>query len=85
MRLPEAYVEVFLNGAMQEKALGAEVMGDPVASVCWLANKLAEFDLALEAGMRVMSGSFTKQYRIKQGDYIESRFTPFGGVSARFL
>ena len=85
MRLPEAYVEVFLNGAMQEKALGAEVMGDPVASVCWLANKLAEFDLALEAGMRVMSGSFTKQYRIKQGDHIESRFTPFGGVSARFL
>ena len=85
MRLSEAYVEVYLNGAQQEKAYGAEVMGDPVLSVCWLANKLAEFDLALEAGMRVMSGSFTKQYRIKQGDHIESRFTPFGAVSASFL
>ena len=49
-----------------------------------LANKLAEFDLALEAGMRVMSGSFTKQYRIKRGDQIESRFTPFGAVSVAF-
>ncbi len=84
MRLSEASVEVFLNGALQETASGAEVMGDPVASVTWLANKLAEFDLALQAGMRVMSGSFTKQYRIKRGDYIESRFTPFGTVSVAF-
>ena len=85
MRLSEASVEVFLNGTSQEIASGAEVMGDPLASVTWLANKLAEFDLALEAGMRVMSGSFTKQYRIKRGDHIESRFTPFGSVSVRFV
>ena len=83
-RLSEASVEVFLNGVAQEIASGAEVMGDPVASVAWLANKLAEFDLALEAGMHVMSGSFTKQYRMKQGDHIESRFAPFGAVSAMF-
>lgn len=85
MRLSEASVEVFLNGLTQEMAGGAEVMGDPVASVTWLANKLAEFDLALEAGMRVMSGSFTKQYRIKHGDRIESRFIPFGNVSVDFI
>lgn len=85
MRLSEASVEVFLNGLTQEMASGAEVMGDPVASVTWLANKLAEFDLALEAGMRVMSGSFTKQYRIKHGDRIESRFIPFGTVSVDFI
>ncbi len=84
MRLSKASVEVFLNGMSQEIASGAEVMGDPLASVTWLANKLSEFDLALERGMRVMSGSFTKQYRIKQGDLIESRFTPFGAVTAKF-
>ncbi len=84
MSLSEATVEVFLNGVSQEIASGAEVMGDPIASVTWLANKLSEFDLALEQGMRVMSGSFTKQYRIKRGDAIESRFTPFGTVAAKF-
>ena len=85
MHLSEASVEVFLNGLTQEIASGAEVMGDPVASVTWLANQLAEFGVALEPGMRVMSGSFTKQYRIKCGDRIESRFTPFGAVSVQFL
>jgi 2-keto-4-pentenoate hydratase len=84
MRLFEASVEVYLNGVSKEIARGAEVMGDPIASVTWLANKLSEFDLALEQGMRVMSGSFTKQYRIKRGDLIESRFTPFGAVAAKF-
>ncbi len=83
-RLSEASVEVFLNGVSQEIASGAEVMGDPLASVTWLANKLSEFDLALEQGMRVMSGSFTKQYRIKRGDAIKSRFTPFGTVAVKF-
>jgi 2-keto-4-pentenoate hydratase len=34
--------------------------------------------------MLVMSGSFTKQYPIAHGDRIESRFAPFGTVSARF-
>ncbi len=85
MRLSEASVEVFLNAVTQEIASGAEVMGDPLASVTWLANQLAEYGVALEAGMRVMSGSFTKQYRIKRGDHIESRFTAFGAVSVRFL
>ena len=85
MRLSEASVEVFLNGLTQEMASGAEVLGDPIASVTWLANKLAEFDLALEAGMRVMSGSFTKQYRIERGDRIESGFIPFGTVSVDFI
>jgi 2-keto-4-pentenoate hydratase len=85
MRLSEAWVEVFLNGVSQEVASGAEVMGDPLASVTWLANKLSEFELALEPGMRVMSGSFTKQYRMKPGDVIESRFKPFGTVAAKFL
>jgi 2-keto-4-pentenoate hydratase len=84
MKLNEATVEVYVDGVFQEHASGAEVMGDPGASVAWLANKLAQFDLALEAGMRVMSGSFTKQYPLAKGDTVESRFTPFGTVSARF-
>ena len=82
--LSEATVEVVVNGQSMERAAGAEVMGDPAASVAWLANKLAEFDRALEAGMVVMSGSFTKQYAIAAGDRIEARFEPFGAVSAAF-
>jgi len=82
--LAAVIVDVSINGVVQESACGAEVMGTPVASIAWLANKLAEFGRRLEAGMLVMSGSFTKQYRPNCGDVVQSRFDAFGQVSAEF-
>ena len=64
-----------------DQAQGSNVMGDPAASLAWLANKLATRGKKLEAGMRVMSGSFTKQFPIAQGDLFEARFKPFGTVT----
>jgi 2-keto-4-pentenoate hydratase len=78
-------VEVSVNGAVAERALGSEVLGTPAASIAWLANKLVDFGLALEAGMKVMSGSFTRQYLLNAGDRIEANFIPVGVVRAEFL
>lgn len=84
--LAASTVEVDVNATVLDRAAGAEVMGGGgFLSVQWLANKLAEFGRALEPGMLVMSGSFTKQYPIARGDRIESRFSPFGTVRARFV
>ena len=78
-------VEVFLNGAFAERASGAEVMGTPLASVAWLAERLSRFGRRLEPGMRVMSGSFTRQYAVDApGTEIEARFAPYGSARARF-
>jgi 2-keto-4-pentenoate hydratase len=82
--LGAATVEVFVNGRSLERADGTAVLGDPAAAVAWLANKLAEFGWGLEAGMRVMSGSFTRQYPLAAGDWVEARFEPFGVVEAEF-
>ena len=82
--LSESAVEVFINGESVDWASGHVVMGNPVESIVWLANKLADFGHSLEAGMRVMSDSFTKQYALAQGDHIEARFQPFGSVEAEF-
>jgi 2-keto-4-pentenoate hydratase len=83
--LAEVMVDVTVNGVAQERARGAEVLGTgPIASVAWLANKLAQFDRHLEAGTRVMAGSFTKQYDLNPGDAVEARFERVGMVSARF-
>jgi len=83
--LSKTSVAVFINGEHQETAYGSTVIdSSPVVSIQWLANKLAEFDLALEAGSQVMTGSFTKQYRFDEALEIESRFDPFGSVTARF-
>jgi len=78
-------VAISVNGAASERALGREVLGTPAASIAWLANKLAEFGLALEAGMKVMSGSFTRQYPLNRGDRIEAHFDPVGPVRAEFV
>jgi 2-keto-4-pentenoate hydratase len=40
--------------------------------------------MSLQPGLRIMSGSFTRQYPIAQGDHIQSRFDPFGAVEAQF-
>jgi 2-keto-4-pentenoate hydratase len=77
-------LELSVNGGAPDRARGAEVLGTPAASIAWLANKLAEFGLALEAGMKVMSGSFTRQYALARGDRIEARFVPLGPVRAEF-
>ena len=82
--LAEVSLEFALNGVAQERARGAEVMGTPIASIAWLANKLAGFGRRLEAGTRVMSGSFTRQYDITRGDVVEARFEPIGSVRAEF-
>jgi 2-keto-4-pentenoate hydratase len=82
--LAQAEVTVAFNNRQRASATGEEVMGSPVHSVVWLANKLGEYGLALEAGMRVMSGSFTGQFAVARGDTVVSTFQPFGAVQATF-
>ena len=77
-------VDVFINGQRVDHAIGSEETGHPLSAVAWLAKKLSEFGRRIEPGQRIMSGSFTKQYPISRGDRIETRFTPFGAVSATF-
>jgi 2-keto-4-pentenoate hydratase len=84
LSLAQAEVRVQFNDQECAVATGAEVMGNPIESVAWLANKLAEHGLALEAGMRVMSGSFTRQFAVARGDTVRSTFRPFGVVEASF-
>lgn len=78
-------LDLDIDGIHQERAYGREVMGSPVHSVAWLANKLAEFELGLTAGQCVMSGSFTRQYPISGPALATARFAPIGSVVARFV
>lgn len=83
--LGKTSVEVFIDGELQEKAYGSAVMeSSPIASIVWLAEKLAAYDLALEPGQVVMTGSFTRQYRIDRPMRIEARYDPFGSAIATF-
>jgi len=84
--LGKTAVEVYVDGVFQERAFGSAVMeSSPLASIAWLANKLAEFGCTLEPGQAVMTGSFTKQYKLDRPMRVEARYVPFGSAIATFV
>lgn len=73
------------NGEMVSSGAGAEVWGHPAASVAWLVNKLAEFDIALEAGEIILSGAVTAAETAAAGDVFTLSFDGLGGLNLRFI
>lgn len=67
-------VVVRKNGEVIDTAAGAAVLGNPVESVAWLANKLFEHGVHLNAGEIVLSGSLIAAIEIKEGDVIQAEF-----------
>jgi 2-oxopent-4-enoate/cis-2-oxohex-4-enoate hydratase len=73
------------NGEIVGTHRAAEVMGNPLNALAWLANHLATRGLGLEPGDVVMSGSISKLLRPKAGDTIRARFRHLGSVSVRVV
>lgn len=81
---------VTINGVLRGSATAVEVLGDPVNSVIFIANKLDELaeacgePLQLEPGMLLMTGSIVRGIPVQAGDHVEVAFTRIGRVSLRF-
>ncbi len=69
------------NGEIAGNYTTAEVMGNPLNALVWLANHLGTRGLALKPGDVVMSGGVTKMLRPQAGDTIRASFTRLGTVS----
>jgi 2-keto-4-pentenoate hydratase len=72
------------SGAIAATATAAEVMGNPLNSLAWLANHLGGRGLGLSAGDVVMTGSVSKLLRPEAGDTVRATYTRLGSVSVRF-
>lgn len=73
------------NGEIVGTHTAAEVMGNPLNSLAWLANHLETRGLALKPGDVVISGSISKILRPKAGDTIRARFTRLGSVAIKVV
>ena len=80
--LDKVTVRVRINAAEVAAADGSAVLGHPYNAVAWLAGKLAQFGEGVRAGDTIMSGSFTRQFPLAQGDRIEAAFAGIGTVAA---
>jgi len=73
------------NGQRAATATAAEVMGNPLNSLTWLANALGKMGGSLRVGDIVMTGSISKIFRPKAGDSVRASFTRLGSVACRFV
>lgn len=72
------------DGIVEETGLGAGVLDDPVTSVVWLVQRLAQYSDGLAAGDVVLSGSFVRPIEAPPGSSFEADFGAFGSVTMDF-
>jgi len=66
--LPGLAMQIRHNGAIAAEGIGAAALGNPAQSTAWLANRLIELGVPLEAGDIVLSGGLTKMLPLNAGD-----------------
>lgn len=74
-----------MNGEVVATNTAAEVLGSPLNSLAWLANRLGALGRGLRQGDVVLTGSISKILRAKAGDSIRATFTRLGSVACRFV
>jgi 2-oxo-hept-3-ene-1,7-dioate hydratase/2-keto-4-pentenoate hydratase len=69
-----------INGSVEESGVASAVMGNPISSVAWLANKLHSYGVTPETGHVILSGSFVKAIPFEAGDTVVALFDHLGEV-----
>ena len=73
------------HGELVEQGTSDAVLGNPVTSVAWLANKLSQFGVTFEPGHTILTGSFTAAVPVGPGDAVVAEFDQgLGPVSTSF-
>jgi len=77
-------VLLWSEGRTLDTGVGANSMGDPLASIAWLANFLAQQELSIPAGSIIMTGGLTKAHPAKSQQTFLAEFGGLGYVKAYF-
>jgi 2-oxo-hept-3-ene-1,7-dioate hydratase len=76
---------MYRNAEIEETGVAAGVLGHPALGVAWLANKLGQHGVPLEAGHLVLAGSFTRVVFVRKGDTLHADFGQLGGIAVQFV
>jgi 2-oxo-hept-3-ene-1,7-dioate hydratase len=76
---------MYRNSEIEETGVAAGVLGHPALGVAWLANKLGQHGVALQAGHLVLAGSFTRVVFARKGDTLHADFGSLGGIAVQFV
>lgn len=76
-------VTMSCNGEVRADVIGRDVIDDHFISIATLANVLGEHGRHLEAGQRLITGSFSK-HDVSRGEEWHAEFSGLGACSVRF-
>lgn len=82
--LKDIEMKLYKNNELMNKGYGADVLGNPLTCVAWLANKLSDYDVYLKAGEIILSGALSAAIPVKAGDSFKAEFSGIGIVEATF-
>jgi 2-keto-4-pentenoate hydratase len=81
VRLDNLETELELDGVVVETGNTSAILGHPAKGIAWLANRIAEFGIALEPGHVVLPGTCTRSVRISGHHRTVGRIEDLGEVS----
>jgi 2-keto-4-pentenoate hydratase len=77
-------VSVIVNGQPWRVGSGANVLGNPLNVVAWLANELPKHGRVLRGGEKVSTGTTAEVYFAGHGDRVTADFGPLGKAEVHF-
>jgi 2-keto-4-pentenoate hydratase len=83
--IPQIRMELENKGSVVASGAATAVLGDPTLAVVWLANKLSERTLQLQAGEVVLTGSLCTPLVVARGDELRATFGDLGSVAVSFV
>lgn len=81
----ECRVTLSIDGQLQAEGSGQAIMGGPLRSVAWLANRLLDQGSYLRRGDWVIPGSPVELISVQRGERVESSIEGLGVVDATFV
>lgn len=83
--LKDVEVVLHVDGVAAQRGVGADVLGDPVNAVLWLAEALRPLGRSLSAGELISTGSVTGVYYAKPGCDFVVNFGQEATAAVRFV
>lgn len=74
-----------VDGVVVETGNTSAILGHPANGVAWLANALADYGVALDAGHLILPGTCTRSYRIAGCRHVRGRIAGLGEVELNLI
>ena len=80
----EAKADIHVNGTSVGQGAGANVLGSPLTSLCWLANQMVAHGTPIQEGDVILSGSLGPMILVEKGDVVDVHIEGLGTTSVAF-